>query len=104
MFGPGANKATARVNEFKLQEYGRIYQENPDPFITIDQKPATTEADLKSRVDIGTHGRTQSMTSVHDMDTTVSGTAYMQSIISPDKVFAMSDTKINLFVKKQMAK
>ena len=39
-------------------------------FVTIDQKPATTEADLKSRVDIGTHGRTQSMTSVHDMDTT----------------------------------
>ena len=26
--------------------------------------------------------------------------AYMQFIISPDKVFVMSDTKVNLFVKK----
>ncbi|AMP21358.1 hypothetical protein AZF37_09535 [endosymbiont 'TC1' of Trimyema compressum] len=91
VYGPGADKVTTKLDEFKLQDYGRIYQENPDPFVTIDQKPPTTDSDLKNRVDLDNHNRTGNMTAVHDLDTTVSGTAYMQSIISTDKVFPIPD-------------
>ena len=99
VLGNGAVSGTMQ-DEFKLNRYGRLYYENPYPFVTIDQKPPTNEVDLKARMDLCEHNRTNSMTEVHDLDTTVSGTAYMPSIIYTDKIFPIQKAKVNLYVKK----
>lgn len=63
-------------------DYGRLYDERPDPYVSIDMTPPATQDGLGAHFDREGHARTGAMTAPSDQSPVIMGTAYGPSYVS----------------------